>query len=89
MIAAKVVHVSGNNRDRYNRLLGAVWFDSANINAIQVIHGMALAYRYKGKPMVLAYADIEEKARKNRTASAGRTLALAEDAEKRQLTGQH
>ncbi|MBZ3802765.1 thermonuclease family protein [Leclercia adecarboxylata] len=67
MIAGKVVHIAGNNRDRYGRLLGTVWYDSADINAIQVIHGMAWAYRYKGKAMVQAYADREEKARKNRT----------------------
>jgi Micrococcal nuclease (thermonuclease) homologs len=66
MIAGKVVHISGNNRDRYNRLLGTVWYDSADINAIQVIHGMAWAYQYKGKPLVPAYANLEEKARKNR-----------------------
>ena len=67
MIAGKIVHISGNNRDRYNRLLGTVWYDSADINAIQVIHGMAWVYQYKGKPTVPAYANLEEKARKNRT----------------------
>lgn len=67
MIAGKVVHIAGNNRDRYGRLLGTVWYDSADINAIQVIHGMAWAYRYKGKAMVQAYAEREEKACKNRT----------------------
>jgi len=55
-----------NNRDRYDRLLGTVWYDSTDINAVQVINGMAWAYRYRGKAMVPAYADLEETARKNR-----------------------
>lgn len=66
MIAGKAVHIAGNNRDRYDRLLGTVWYDSTDINAVQVITGMAWAYRYRGKAMVPAYADLEETARKNR-----------------------
>lgn len=27
MTAGKVVHIAGNNRDRYDRLLGTVWYD--------------------------------------------------------------
>ncbi len=67
MTAGKTVHISGNNRDRYGRLLGTVWYDSADINAVQVINGMAWAYRYKGRATIPAYAGLEKKARKNRT----------------------
>jgi len=48
MIAGKAVHIAGNNLDRYDRLLGTVWYDLTDINAVQVINGMAWAYRYRG-----------------------------------------
>lgn len=67
LTAGKRVHVEGNNRDRYSRLLGTVWYGSTDINAAQIIIGMAWAYRYRGKSMVPAYADLEETARKNRS----------------------
>lgn len=67
MTAGRVVHISGNNRDRYDRLLGTVWYDSKDINAVQIINGMAWAYRYRGKAIIPAYAGLEETARKDRT----------------------
>ncbi|MDV5241843.1 thermonuclease family protein, partial [Leclercia adecarboxylata] len=59
MTAGKVVHIAGNNRDRYDRLLGTVWYDSKDINAVQVLTGMAWAYRYRGKAAIPAYAGLE------------------------------
>ncbi|MFY7295282.1 thermonuclease family protein [Enterobacter cloacae complex sp. IR5457] len=67
MTAGKVVHIAGNNRDRYDRLLGTVWYDSKDINAVQVLTGMAWAYRYRGKAVIPAYAGLEKTARKDRT----------------------
>lgn len=66
LTAGKIVRVEGTKRDRYGRLLGTVWLDSSDINAAQIINGMAWAYRYRGKSIVPAYEYLEETARKNR-----------------------
>lgn len=66
MTAGKVVHISGNKHDRYGRLLGTIWYESTDINAVQVKTGMAWAYRYQEKAVIPAYADLEVEARKSR-----------------------
>lgn len=66
MTAGKVVHISGNKHDRYGRLLGTIWYESTDINAVQVKTGMAWAYRYQEKAVIPAYADLEAEARKSR-----------------------
>lgn len=67
LTAGKRVYVEGNKLDRYSRLLGTVWYDTKDINAVQIKNGMAWAYRYRGKAMLPAYAGLEETARKNRS----------------------
>ncbi|EPC7919198.1 thermonuclease family protein [Yersinia enterocolitica] len=66
MTAGKVVHISGNKHDHYGRLLGTVWYESTDINAVQIKTGMAWAYRYNEKAVIPAYADLEVEARNSR-----------------------
>ena len=67
LTAGKLIQVTGYNRDRYGRLLGTAWYNSTDINAEQVMKGLAWAYRYQGNAMIPAYERLEETARKNRT----------------------
>lgn len=41
MTAGKVVHISGNKHDRYGRLLDTIWYESTDINTVQVKTDMA------------------------------------------------
>ena len=48
LTADKSVHVSGSTQDRYGRLLGTIWSDTTDINAVQVKTGMALSVSRQG-----------------------------------------
>lgn len=65
-IALQVVTIQGDETDRYGRLLGTVWLNGRDINAEQIRHGMAWAYRYHGKASNSAYLAMEKEARKQR-----------------------
>lgn len=66
----KQVTVTSTQADNYGRLLGVVYLNNANINAIQVKDGMAWAYRYyinqTGNPANNVYITLENQARLNR-----------------------
>lgn len=70
LIFNKNVMVKSNTKDQYGRDLGEVYLGDTNINAVQVHHGMAWAYRYyiqrSGKPETYKYIDIEKVARSKR-----------------------
>jgi endonuclease YncB( thermonuclease family) len=66
LIARKDVSVKGGEIDRYNRLLGTIYVNGEDINAIQIKTGMAWAYRYKGKAVNNQYVILEQQAKKNK-----------------------
>lgn len=65
-LAQQLVTISGNETDRYGRLLGTVWLNGQDVNALQVQNGMAWAYRYQGKASNSAYLAMEQEARKQK-----------------------
>ncbi|HDR2614733.1 MULTISPECIES: thermonuclease family protein [Enterobacteriaceae] len=67
LTADKSVHVSGSTQDRYGRLLGTIWSDTTDINAVQVKTGMAWAYRYHDRASVAEYVGLERLARESRS----------------------
>lgn len=66
-IAQQHVLITGNERDRYGRLLGTVWLGNDDVNADQVQAGMAWAYRFHGKVLSAQYAALEQSAREQKT----------------------
>lgn len=65
-IAQQPVLITGEERDRYGRLLGTLWLRNEDINAGQVRAGMAWAYRYRGRAVTPSYAALEQRAREQR-----------------------
>lgn len=63
LVAQRHVRVSGDEHDRYGRVLGTVWLDGEDINAVMVRNGQAWAYRYRGKATEPQYAESEARAR--------------------------
>lgn len=63
LVAQLHVRISGDERDRYGRVLGTVWLDGEDINAVMVQNGLAWAYRYRGKATEPQYAELEAGAR--------------------------
>lgn len=45
MVAQRPVTVTGEETDRYGRLLGTVWIGRTDVNAEQIRKGLAWAYR--------------------------------------------
>lgn len=66
-IAQQQVLITGNERDRYGRLLGTVWLGNDDVNADQVRAGMAWAYRFHGKALSPQYAALEQSAREQKS----------------------
>lgn len=64
MVAQRIVNVTGEDEDRYGRLLGTVWLGTKDVNAEQIRKGLAWAYRYHGKPVRVDYATLEDEARR-------------------------
>ena len=62
-IALQVVTIHGDETDRYGRVLGTVWLNGRDINAEQIRHGMAWAYRYHGIASNAEYEALEKEAR--------------------------
>ncbi len=58
-----IVVVTGDKTDRYGRILGTVWLEDQDVNAMQVANGMAWAYRYHGKASNSEYLVVESTAR--------------------------
>lgn len=65
-LAQQFVTITGDETDRYGRLLGTVWLNGQDINLLQLQSGMAWAYRYQGKASNSAYLAMEKEARKQR-----------------------
>lgn len=65
-IAGRVVEISGDTRDRYDRILGTVWADGRDINAELVCGGMAWAYRVRSEAQNPAYLQCENAAREQK-----------------------
>ncbi|MER2976972.1 thermonuclease family protein, partial [Klebsiella pneumoniae] len=53
----------GAGQDVYGRLLGTIYLNNKDVNAIMVANGMAWAYRYQGRLIVPEYGPLEQKAR--------------------------
>ena len=69
MVTQRIVTVTGEDEDRYGRLLGTVWLGAKDVNAEQIRKGLAWAYRYHGKPVRSDYATLEDEARRQATVS--------------------
>ncbi|WP_096149249.1 thermonuclease family protein [Enterobacter hormaechei] len=67
MVTQRIVTVTGEDEDRYGRLLGTVWLGAKDVNAEQIRKGLAWAYRYHGKPVRSDYATLEDEARRQAT----------------------
>lgn len=67
LVAQRTVTVTGEDTDRYGRLLGTVWLGETDVNAEQIRKGLAWAYRYHGKPAQADYALLEAEARQHAT----------------------
>lgn len=67
LVAQRTVTVTGEDTDRYGRLLGTVWLGATDVNAEQIRKGLAWAYRYHGKPARADYALLEAEARQHAT----------------------
>lgn len=65
LVAQRTVTVTGEDTDRYGRLLGTVWLGETDVNAGQIRKGLAWAYRYHGKPARADYALLEAEARQH------------------------
>ncbi|WP_370608233.1 thermonuclease family protein [Citrobacter meridianamericanus] len=65
-IAGRVVEISGDTRDRYDRILGTVWAAGRDINAELVCGGMAWAYRARSEAQNPAYLQCENAAREQK-----------------------
>lgn len=63
-MSQKHVSITGEEYDRYGRLLGTVWSGQTDINAVQLQKGMAWAYRFKGQVSNSEYGKIENEAKK-------------------------
>ncbi|HFI6989584.1 TPA: thermonuclease family protein [Escherichia coli] len=66
LVSQKYVSITGEEYDRYGRLLGTVWSGQTDINAVQLQKGMAWAYRFKGQISISEYEKIENEAKKSR-----------------------
>ncbi|HHO9701264.1 thermonuclease family protein [Citrobacter braakii] len=65
-VGQQIVVVTGDKTDRYGRILGTVWLEDQDVNAMQVGNGMAWAYRYHGKASNSEYLRMEKEARKEK-----------------------
>lgn len=66
-IMGKAVTVDVKDRDQYNRVVGVVRLNGADINALMVREGMAWAYRrYLEGGYASEYISLEEQARRQR-----------------------
>ena len=65
-IAGRGVEISGDSRDRYDRILGTVWADGRDINAELVCGGMAWAYRVRNEAQNPVYLQCENAAREQK-----------------------
>lgn len=66
LVSQKYVSITGEEYDRYGRLLGTVWSGQTDINAVQLQKGMAWTYKFKGQISNLEYGKIENEAKKSR-----------------------
>lgn len=67
LVATQSVVAVGDKTDRYGRLIATLWLNGRDINAQQVISGLAWAYRYQGKATTPAYVRLEHLARHRKT----------------------
>jgi micrococcal nuclease len=66
-VMGKAVAVDVKDRDQYNRIVGVVRLNGADINALMVKEGMAWAYRrYLEGGYASEYISLEEQARRHR-----------------------
>ncbi|MBL1875120.1 nuclease, partial [Klebsiella pneumoniae] len=55
MAANKVVVIEDHGQDVYGRMLGTLYLNNQDLNAVMVAEGMAWAYRYQGRLTVPQY----------------------------------
>lgn len=63
LAANQVVDIQDHGPDVYGRILGTIYLNNQDLNAVMVAEGMAWAYRYKGRLTVPQYGSLEQKAR--------------------------
>ena len=63
MAANKVVVIEDHGQDVYGRMLGTLYLNNQDLNAVMVAEGMAWAYRYQGRLTVPQYGSLELNAR--------------------------
>lgn len=64
LVYGKMVKIEDKGIDRYKRLLGVIWIDGINLNEALLENG--LAWHYKQFDKSKRYAELEEKAKKNK-----------------------
>lgn len=63
LAANKVVVIEDHGQDVYGRMLGTLYLNNQDLNAVMVAEGMAWAYRYQGRLTVPQYGSLEQNAR--------------------------
>lgn len=63
LAANKVVIIHDHGQDVYGRMLGTIYLNNQDLNAVMVSEGMAWAYRYQGRLTVPQYGSLEQSAR--------------------------
>ena len=63
LVANQVVSIQDHGQDVYGRMLGTIYLNNNDVNAIMVANGMAWAYRYQGRLIVPEYGPLEQNAR--------------------------
>ncbi|EOE5642186.1 thermonuclease family protein [Klebsiella pneumoniae] len=54
--------IQDHGQDVYGRMLGTIYLNNNDVNAIMVANGMAWAYRYQGRLIVPEYGPLEQNA---------------------------
>lgn len=63
LAANQVVDIQDHGQDVYGRMLGTIYLNNQDLNAVMVAEGMAWAYRYQGRLTVPQYGYLEQNAR--------------------------
>ncbi|WP_154975160.1 thermonuclease family protein [Klebsiella grimontii] len=66
LAANQVVDIEDHGQDVYGRMLGTLFLNNQDLNAVMIYEGMAWAYRYQDRLTVTQYGALEQNARNSR-----------------------